>query len=104
MSKRRDVEERIASLQDIHGIMDSMKNLAMMETRKLARYQESQQQVVASIGLALNAVRQHFASEANWSEIPPVYLLVGSERGFAAPTMNRYSPPWRNKRITIQLR
>ena len=82
MSKRRDVEERIASLQDIHGIMDSMKNLAMMETRKLARYHESQQQVVASIGLALNAARQHFASEANWSEIPPVYLLVGSERGF----------------------
>ena len=82
MSKRRDVEERIASLRDIHGIMDSMKNLAMMETRKLARYHEAQQQVVASIGLALNAVRQHFAREANWSEIPPMYLLVGSERGF----------------------
>jgi F-type H+-transporting ATPase subunit gamma len=82
MSKRRDVEGRIASLRDIHGIMDSMKNLAMMETRKLARYHEAQQQVVASIILALNAVRQHFAIESSWSEVPPVYLLVGSERGF----------------------
>jgi len=82
MSKRREVEERIASLRDIHGIMDSMKNLAMMETHKLARYHEAQQQVVDSVSLALNAVRQHFAAEATWSEVPPVYMLVGSERGF----------------------
>jgi F-type H+-transporting ATPase subunit gamma len=82
MSKRRDVEGRIESLRDIHGIMDSMKNLALMETRKLARYHEAQQQVVASISLALNAVRQHFTTEASWEEVPPVYLLVGSERGF----------------------
>lgn len=82
MSNRRNVEERIASLRDIHGIMDSMKNLAMMETRKLTRYQEAQQQVVTSISLALNDVRYHFATEASWSEVPPVYVMIGSERGF----------------------
>ena len=82
MSKRRDVEGHIASLKDIHGIMESMKNLAMMETRKLARYQKMQQQVVDSISLALNDVRCHFAPEAPAADAPPIYLLFGSERGF----------------------
>ena len=82
MSKRRDVEGHIASLKDIHSIMESMKNLAMMETRKLARYQKMQQQVVKSISLALNDVRCHFAPEAPAAGAPPIYLLFGSERGF----------------------
>ena len=82
MSKRRDVEGRIASLKEIHGIMESMKNLAMMETHKLARFHRLQQQVVASIIRALNDVRYHFAPTATGQEGPPIYLLFGSERGF----------------------
>ena len=56
MSKRRDVEGHITSLKDIHSIMESMKNIAMMETRKLDRYQKMQQGVVSSISHALNDV------------------------------------------------
>jgi F-type H+-transporting ATPase subunit gamma len=82
MSKRRNVERHIASLKDIHSIMESMKNIAMMETRKLARYQKMQQQVVDSISVALNDVRCHFAPEAPAADAPPIYLLFGSERGF----------------------
>jgi F-type H+-transporting ATPase subunit gamma len=82
VSKRRDVEDHIASLREIHTIMESMKNLAMMETRKLARYHRMQQQVVAAIGHALNAVRSHFAAPAPEVDAAPIYLLFGSERGF----------------------
>ncbi len=82
MSRRRDVQSRIESLNEIHGIMDSMKNLAMMEARKLAHYHDTQQRVVASISHALNDVRQHYAAEAPTTDAPPLYLLFGSERGF----------------------
>jgi len=82
MSKRRDVEGHINSLTEIHSIMKSMKNLAMMEGQKLVRYQNMQQQVLDAITRALNDVRCHFAPEASWADAAPIYLLLGSERGF----------------------
>jgi F-type H+-transporting ATPase subunit gamma len=82
VSKRRDVEGHITSLKDIHSIMESMKNIAMMETRKLDRYQKMQQRVVSSISHALIDVRYHFAPEPLAVNAPPIYLLFGSERGF----------------------
>jgi F-type H+-transporting ATPase subunit gamma len=82
LSKRRDVEKRITSLRDIQDIMDSMKKLAMIEARKLTRFNKLQQQVVESITLALNDVRGHFISGEPAVEAPPVYLLLGAERGF----------------------
>jgi len=82
MSKRREVEARIEAVNEIHGIMESMKNLAMIEARKLARYHETQQRVVDSISYALNDVGRHYAAETPMADAPPVYLLFGSERGF----------------------
>lgn len=82
MSKRRDVEGHITSLKDIHNIMESMKNFAIMEAHKLDRYQKMQQQVVTSIGYALNDVRYHFTHELPLLSAPSIYLLFGSERGF----------------------
>jgi len=82
MSKRREVQGRIEALNDIHGIMESMKNLAMMEMHKLARYHEMQQRVVASISHALNDVRRYYSHETQSVDAPPLYLLFGSERGF----------------------
>lgn len=82
MRKRREVEGRIEALNEIYSIMESMKNLAMMETRKLSRYHHTQQHVVGSILQALNDVRYHFAPEGMIMDVPSVYLLFGSERGF----------------------
>jgi F-type H+-transporting ATPase subunit gamma len=82
MSKRREVEGRIEALNEIHTIMESMKNLAMMEVRKLSRYHDTQRRVVDSISHALNDVRYHFAPEMQPADAPPLYLLFGSERGF----------------------
>jgi len=82
MSKRRDVQGRITSLNEIRTIMESMKNLSMMEIRKLARYHAAQQQVVNSIRQAFNTVRRHYAPDLLTQDGPPVFLLLGSERGF----------------------
>jgi F-type H+-transporting ATPase subunit gamma len=83
MSKRREVDARIGALAEIHSIMTSMKNLAMIETRRLARFHDTQQRVVDSIGLALNEVRRHYLPEELPADsLAPVYLVLGSERGF----------------------
>jgi F-type H+-transporting ATPase subunit gamma len=66
--------------------MEIMKNLSIMEASKLSHYHETQQQVVKFISLALNDVKSHFASEMlKNADLPPVYLVLGSERGFCGP-------------------
>lgn len=83
MTRRRKLEEHRQNLAEIRGIMNSMKTLAYIETRKLARFLASQQAMVASI----EAMAADFVSF--FPETLPadegenaVYLLVGSERGF----------------------
>jgi F-type H+-transporting ATPase subunit gamma len=78
MSRRRDVERRIEALGEIHGIMESMKNLALMESRKLARCHDRQQRVVESISRALNDMRRHYAPDEPPADGAPVYLLLGA--------------------------
>jgi F-type H+-transporting ATPase subunit gamma len=82
MSRRHDVEERIEAFKEIRSILESMKNLAMIETHKLARYHQTQQRVVSSIHDALNDVWRSNVPDTGLPDAPPVYLLFGSERGF----------------------
>lgn len=83
MSKRRELETQIHRLSDIREIMSAMKNLALMETHRLARFLDTQHRVVANIeGAAADFLTFHadlLPSEENSRE---VYVLVGSERGF----------------------
>lgn len=83
MSRRRDVERHRHSLGEIGEIMRSMKTLAYMETRKLARFLPAQTAVVASIEeVAADFLAFHRDLLPEAAEQPPVYLLIGSERGF----------------------
>jgi F-type H+-transporting ATPase subunit gamma len=83
MSRRHDIDARIEALDDIAKIMRSMKNLSYLETRKLARFLDSQRRVVAGIEEAAGDFLGH------WPELleripgaPAVTLLIGTERGF----------------------
>ena len=83
MSRRHDLDRRLHSLEDIGKIMRSMKNLSYIETRKLARFLDSQQRVVDSI----EAAAENFL--ASYPDLLPaapgqgiLYLLIGAERGF----------------------
>jgi len=83
VSRRQNLEHQRHSLAEIREIMNSMKNLAYMEARKLTRFLEAQHAVVHSIEMAaadfLGFYPDILPSLAVQTE---VYLLFGSERGF----------------------
>ena len=83
MSKRREVKQRLTALDEIDGIMVAMKNLALLETRKLGAFLATQHRAVASI----EAAAQDFLSfypqaTAHTDDMQQLLLVIGSERGF----------------------
>lgn len=83
MSRRQDLEHHRQGLEEIREIMNSMKTLAYMETRKLAQFLDAQQ---ASTRSVLEAAEDFLAFHPE--ALPEVragtevYLLAGTERGF----------------------
>jgi F-type H+-transporting ATPase subunit gamma len=83
MSRRRELEHHRHSLEEIREIMNSMKTLAYMETHKLSRFLPAQQAVVESIeDVAADFLSFHPGLLVDAADNTPVYLLVGTERGF----------------------
>jgi len=83
MTHRRDLERHRDGLAQIREIMNSMKTLAYMETRKLSRFLTAQQAVVQSIDEVAADFISYFPQTL--PEVKPtqtVYLLIGTERGF----------------------
>lgn len=83
MSRRHDLEHHRHGLDEVRGIMNSMKTLAYMETRKLARFVDAQRAVTESIEqVAADFLSFHADTLPEVGETTPVYLLIGTERGF----------------------
>ncbi len=83
MSRRRELERRCRTLGEIRNIMDSMKTLAYLETRKLTRFLAAQRAVVAHQRAVADDLLAHYP-ETLAPAVPSlsVYVLIGSERGF----------------------
>lgn len=83
MSKRRDLQLKLGSLEEIRGIMGAMKNLAFMETRKLTKFLSTQQRAVASIEAVASDFASFYGHTLPKSEAATeTCVLIGSERGF----------------------
>ncbi|MBS4098505.1 MAG: F0F1 ATP synthase subunit gamma [Sulfuricella sp.] len=82
MSKRLELRQHLAILGDISGIMTAMKNLSLIETRKLARFLANQQRALAGIESAVGDFLSFYPQPGNVAEERCVYLAIGSERGF----------------------
>jgi F-type H+-transporting ATPase subunit gamma len=83
MSRRRDLQRRVAGLDEIEGIMVAMKNLAFMETRKLTRFIATQKEAVNAIEAIASDFTAHYRHLLPRARaVRNAYLLVGSERGF----------------------
>lgn len=83
MTHRRELEHHRRSLEEISGIMNSMKTLSYMESRKLQHFLNAQQAVVRSIEEAATELLS-FHSEIlpEPAQTCDVHILIGSERGF----------------------
>ncbi|MDI3325634.1 F0F1 ATP synthase subunit gamma [Pontibacterium granulatum] len=83
MSKRHDLDHHRYSLGEIREIMNAMKTLAYMETRKLSRFIQAQKAVVANIeSAAVDFMSFHGDTLPEVQTEITVYLLIGTERGF----------------------
>jgi F-type H+-transporting ATPase subunit gamma len=83
MTRRRNLERHRQSLAEIRDIMNSMKTLAYMETRKLARFLDAQHAVVQGIeDVATDLLSFYPEAMPGAKETMPVYVLIGTERGF----------------------
>ncbi len=83
MSRRREVQRRLATLGEIRGIMVAMKNLALMETRTLKGFLGAQERAVASIESAAADFLAFYGQALRApQELRQRYVLLGSEQGF----------------------
>jgi F-type H+-transporting ATPase subunit gamma len=82
VSRRRAVLDRITTLDEIHGIMGGMKNLAFAESRRLRRHLETQGRVVREIEAAAGEVLRFHPAPPPPEGLARVWVLLGSERGF----------------------
>ncbi len=82
MSRLHDLRTRIESLDDIDNIMVAMKNIAFMETRRLAQFLSAQQHAVANIETAAGDFINHYGHALPLTATTrDAYLVIGSERG-----------------------
>lgn len=82
MTGRARLEARLATLGELGEILGSMRTLAVVEARTLARFQTHQAGVSAVIDTASRAFWRHYGGTLVPDAGTPVTLAVGSERGF----------------------
>lgn len=83
MSRRAHIRQHLERLAEIGEIMRAMKNVAVLETHKLARFLEHQQGVLAGIEAAFEDFLRHYVPDASAPQAEPeLVLAIGAERGF----------------------
>jgi F-type H+-transporting ATPase subunit gamma len=84
MSKLSDLRLRMRSLKDIEGILNAMKNLSLVEMTKISRFYVTQQELLHSVEETLADFQQFYGepTETGGTDNTPLYVLIGSERGF----------------------
>ncbi|MDO8842913.1 F0F1 ATP synthase subunit gamma [Methylicorpusculum sp.] len=83
MSQSRELQLHIIQMTEIRSILNSMKNLALIEIHKLARFQVVQGCAVANIENAALDFLDHYPDlKADETDVTQIYVLIGTERGF----------------------
>jgi F-type H+-transporting ATPase subunit gamma len=81
MTRRRDLQHELAALSDIRSILDAMRNLALLETRKIARFLSAHQRALQTTADALADLSAFYAPSPMPPARTPMRVLLGSERG-----------------------
>jgi F-type H+-transporting ATPase subunit gamma len=83
MTRLREVIHHQETLADIREIMNAMKNLAIIESRKLDKVLESQRVIVSDIDTIASDFTDFHPFEVQFDERYHLYILIGAERGFS---------------------
>jgi len=83
MTRLREVVHHLETLGDIREIMNAMKNLAIIESRKLEKVLDSQQIIVDDIDTIATDFTLHFPFDLQVDSQHHLYILIGAERGFS---------------------
>jgi F-type H+-transporting ATPase subunit gamma len=90
MSRRRNIDVHRRNLGEIREIMNSMKSLAYIETRKLTKRLAAQRAVVASIETAARDFLSFFPNAPpSRPDSESIRLVIGTERGFCGDLNQR---------------
>lgn len=83
MSRRRELERRLAALTEIAGILSAMKSLALMEIGVLGELIPGQRHMVAGIEqAAADYLAWHGTAENDPARSAALWIVIGSEQGF----------------------
>lgn len=82
MSHRHNIEQHMHTLDEVRGIMAAMKNLALMEVRKLGRYHDNQGAMAQTLRRAAEDLLGHYPLPPQPTPVRQIFLLFGAERGF----------------------
>lgn len=83
MTQSRVLQHHIGQLQEIRGILHSLKNMAFMEVHRLNQYQRTHNLVVQQIAEVAADFLHFFPDPTEIApDCPSIIIAVGSERGF----------------------
>ncbi|MBY0293445.1 MAG: F0F1 ATP synthase subunit gamma, partial [Alphaproteobacteria bacterium] len=95
MTKRSQLKHYIRSLSEIGDIMTAMKNLSFIEINKLTKFMTNQEQVVRTLEDVGSDFLSFYPLLPSFSmERAPIYILIGSERGFCGSFNNIIMNQW----------
>lgn len=90
MSKRRELQEHSDSLADIGELLGAMKNLALVESRRIATFIDAQRAAAGIVERTLSDFVSDYAGHIVPTEHRgEVLCVIGSERGFCGDLNQR---------------
>jgi len=86
MTRRREIEDRLALYGDLAGILRAMRSFALAELHRVTRRATTQRDVVATLKATLDDMASVLPSSTIQNDSPDgnrdIWLLLGSVRGF----------------------
>lgn len=82
MTRLREVSRHLETLGEIREIMNAMKNLAIIESRRLDKVIQSQRELIHTIDLLAADFNTHYPFALTVNDAYHLYILIGAERGF----------------------
>lgn len=102
MSRRQDIEAKLALFDELSGILGAMRSFALAELKRIGRREAAQQQVMDTLALALRDLAA-FLPAAAVSRLAAntkpndIWVLLGSTRGFCGSVNEDVIRVWREQ-------